>query len=606
MKAIFPVIALVYAVYASSYGLSDYEEVKRLELVDEAEYTPVEDVRARWGYGQPFAIDKVYESSNDTGKYYLLICDSALFYLVGQSILEDYIPQLESEDYTVTLLTSSGGDEVDLRNNLVKFYEDNGYFHLMLLGDVPVPFYEMSEWDYEYFPIDLFYMDLDGEWSDSDENGLWDEHTDGAGDVSADIPVGRCYASSLVYGLNSEGERIKNYLNKNLLYRTCGASANGWALLYVDDEWHANSFEWLDDMYLAYDSITCVHDPEDTFDDDYEERLDYGYEFVQVCAHSSWIRHRFQRGEDFDYTTFEEIYEIKPESLFYNLFACSAVRYVEEDYIGGWYVFMDNDCGLAAVGSTKSGAMLNFGDFYTPLGNGETIGESFRRWMELWADASDLSRAWHYGMTLIGDPTLCIGQYVLTEVVINFGAVQRDDAVALCWEYESDEPVAFDLYRDETGDAGGSTRLTSRVKLNAEPIRGSSPLVFVDDDVASGVTYEYTLEAVTEGGSCSSVTTEITTEPLDKSVFYLAAPYPNPARFGVNLTYSVPEEASGASLVIYDIKGRIVRDFVLKPGSDVVGWNLRDESGDSVAPGLYSVRLSADGRYVTRKIVVIE
>jgi hypothetical protein len=606
MRGIFLLMAAVYAVSALSYGLSEYEEVKRLDFVDEVECTPVEDVRARWGYGQPFTIDKIYESSEDTGKYYLLICETGLFYLDSKPILESYIPQLESEGYAVTLLTSSGGDEVDLRNYLVEIYEGKGYFHLMLLGDIPVAFYEMYDWDYEYFPIDLFYMDLDGEWSDANGNGIWDEHTDGAGDVSADIPLGRCYASSLVYGLHSESELIGNYLEKNVSYRTGITSANGWALLYVDDDWQDEWLEWLDDMYLAYDDITCVYHPEDTFDDDYEYRLDYGYEFVQVCAHSSWSRHRFQRYEDYDYTTFREVYEIKPKSLFYNLFACSSARYVEEDYIGGWYVFMDNDCGLAAVGSTKSGAMLNFGDFYDPLGDGETIGESFRLWMELWADVSDIAKLWHYGMTIIGDPTLCIGQYVITDVVINFGAVQRDDAVVLRWEYESDEPVAFNLYRDEIPGAGGNTRLTASVRLNAEPIRGSSPLVFVDAGVAPEVTYEYTLEVVTDGRRYNSVTTEITTESPEKSAFYLAAPYPNPARAGVNIEYSVPENAEDAALSVYDIKGRAVRTLDIAPGSGTVVWDLTTGTGRRTTPGLYTVRLSADGSYVTKKIVVIE
>jgi hypothetical protein len=606
MRGILPIIAVAYAVSALSYGLSEYEEVKRLRLVDEVEYTPVEAVRARWGYGQPFAIDKVYESSDDSGKYYLLICEADLFYLVTKSILGDYIPQLESEGYSVTLLTSSGGDEVDLRDYLAGVYEEKGYFHLLLLGDLPVPFYEMNDWDYEYFPIDLFYMDLDGEWSDVDGDGIWDEHTDGTGDVSADIPVGRIYASSLVYGAHSESGLVSNYLEKNVSYRTGKIPSNGWALLYVDDDWYNDWLEWLDDMYLAYDNITCVYRPEDTFDDDYEGRLDYGYEFVQVCAHSSWIRHRFQRYEDYGYTTFYEVYEIKPESLFYNLFACSAARYVEEDYIGGWYVFMDNDRGLAAVGSTKTGGMLNFGDFYGPLGDGETIGESFRCWMELWADASDLAKLWHYGMTLVGDPTLCVGRYIVTDVVINFGAIQKNDAVVLRWEYGSDGLVAFNLYRDEMPGAGRNARLTSTVKLNEEPIKGYSPLVFVDDGIAPGLTYKYTLETVTDGAGRNSATTEITTDPSDKSVFYLAAPYPNPARSAVNIEYSLPREAADASLEVFDLKGRVVRDFSLEPGSDVVRWDLRDGSGNRVAPGLYTVLFSADGRRTVKKLVVIE
>jgi len=81
--------------------------------------------------------------------------------------------------------------------------------------------------------------------------------------------------------------------------------------------------------------------------------------------------------------------------------------YVDNDYMGGWYIFCQS-YGLVSIGSTKTGAMLNFDYFYYPFGNCATIGESFRDWFSAIASGgfTQDETCWHYGMTLLGDPTL--------------------------------------------------------------------------------------------------------------------------------------------------------------------------------------------------------
>nr|MCU0982712.1 hypothetical protein [Pirellulaceae bacterium] len=63
--------------------------------------------------------------------------------------------------------------------------------------------------------------------------------------------------------------------------------------------------------------------------------------------------------------------------------------------------------GLAAVGSSKTGSMLYFENFYGPMGNGKAIGDAFVAWWKALGAAHDLGmRQWFYGLTLLGDPTL--------------------------------------------------------------------------------------------------------------------------------------------------------------------------------------------------------
>ena len=54
--------------------------------------------------------------------------------------------------------------------------------------------------------------------------------------------------------------------------------------------------------------------------------------------------------------------------------------------------------------------MLLFDDFYRPLAAWRTFGQAFRDWFEERAtDGFSLDeRRWHYGMTLLGDPTLVV------------------------------------------------------------------------------------------------------------------------------------------------------------------------------------------------------
>jgi hypothetical protein len=87
--------------------------------------------------------------------------------------------------------------------------------------------------------------------------------------------------------------------------------------------------------------------------------------------------------------------------------------------MAGWYVFspvglhimyssaLARTNGLAAVGSTKTGSMLYFENFYGPMVKGKSIGESYRDWWCALGTEHDLNeRRWFYGLVLLGDPTI--------------------------------------------------------------------------------------------------------------------------------------------------------------------------------------------------------
>jgi carboxypeptidase T len=95
--------------------------------------------------------------------------------------------------------------------------------------------------------------------------------------------------------------------------------------------------------------------------------------------------------------------------------------------------------------------------------------------------------------------------------------------------------------------------------------------------------------------------------PEAAPLFELAAPWPNPARSVAHLGIALPRAAS-LRLEIYDLQGRRVRTLAsgrLGAGRYALAWDLRDDAGRPVAPGIYLARLSGEAGDRTRRIVLL-
>lgn len=88
----------------------------------------------------------------------------------------------------------------------------------------------------------------------------------------------------------------------------------------------------------------------------------------------------------------------------------------------------------------------------------------------------------------------------------------------------------------------------------------------------------------------------------------LAPPAPNPARGPVRFTLE-PERSGPLSLDVLDVAGRHVRTLVGSggPGESVrLEWDLLDERGGRVRPGLYLATCRTEQGVVSRRVLVIE
>lgn len=310
---------------------------------------------------------------------------------------------LEMSEYTVKVVKGNWTHPSSVRD-LLKDERANGLVGAILVGDIVEAWCEILDggpsWGVQEFPTDLYYMDLDGTWADFDRDSLYDTHS---GKVDPEIWVGRLKPSVL----GDEVDLLRNYFRKNHDYRTGNLTLPHRALVYVDEDWTSWSHSWNASVGRVYTDSTLINDTlgDATNKDDYLDRLDDDYEWVHVCVHSGQASHWFKVDGEFlssQIVTTSEIEAVDPHSHFYNLWACSNARYTAPECMGSQYVFSDT-YGLLAIGSTKTGGMIEPDEFYEPLSGNISIGEAFRQWFD---EIGQNDRNWTYGMVVLGDPTL--------------------------------------------------------------------------------------------------------------------------------------------------------------------------------------------------------
>ena len=335
--------------------------------------------------------------------------------------LSQYDLDLQSTGFNTVTYTYVPGTPESLRSDLAVLYQEaESLVGAVFIGNIPYIIYElMQDWgsgvEYEDFPCDIFYMDLNGTWSDTlstgsvqANNGKYDTRS---GDLSLEIWVSRIRTDNLG-SLGSEVNILNQYLDKNHQYRTGLILPSRKALVYNDDDWDFMATDDSSHLGMVYDpsDVITVNNPEETTTADYiNNHLTAPYEFIFIRSHGYPGGHGFYRSSKsiFDYVFANEYQSIDPEAVFYSLFVCSAADYTESNNLAGLIAFNPDNSGLLSIGSTKTGGMWAANDFYTALGNKSIFGDAFRQWFNNAQNAfpSDTPK-WWYGMVLIGDAAL--------------------------------------------------------------------------------------------------------------------------------------------------------------------------------------------------------
>ncbi len=90
--------------------------------------------------------------------------------------------------------------------------------------------------------------------------------------------------------------------------------------------------------------------------------------------------------------------------------------------------------------------------------------------------------------------------------------------------------------------------------------------------------------------------------------YELAQNYPNPFNAGTRITFGLPQGAN-VTLDVYSITGQkvaTVADGYFDAGRYNIIWNGADESGQSLASGIYFYRLQAGNEIKTMKMALLK
>ncbi len=309
--------------------------------------------------------------------------------------MERHAETLDWADIEMYLETWEDGSVEELRALLIEYHELVDIEGALLIGDLPVAWYEQEAFDQpEEFPMDLFLQDLNATWSDTDGNGRYDAHTD----LNLEI-----YTSRLI----GDVDELRDYFDRVHLYRTSGALVDVSTYIFIDNNWSKANTEEAFHLDKLYSSVEIVKERVESDCDVYLERMTgQGAEFVFQWMHSA---PQFLQFEDFDSTgelvrpkvLYTEIGTKNFKGSFYNLYNCSAARFTEPNLAREYT--LGTDYGLAIIGSTKTGAVANPDVFHKSLVLGRRWGEAFQLWYNQSGKHND---EWHLGVVLMGDPLL--------------------------------------------------------------------------------------------------------------------------------------------------------------------------------------------------------
>ena len=197
------------------------------------------------------------------------------------------------------------------------------------------------------------------------------------------------------------------------------------------------------------------------------------------------------------------------------------------------------------------------------------------------------------------------------------GATTGTGAVRLAWTAPGDDGLTgrakeYDLRRSTMFMTPSSFLSAARVTLPAPSAPGTRES-FVVAGLDTGKTYYFAVRTSDDAGNWSPISNEISRvasinvtdvgEPAPILSFSVA--WPNPARQSASFDLELPVEGR-VSVEAFDLSGRRVR--TLTSGSRAAGhhrvvWDLRDDAGQRVKPGIYLVRLTAGRVSFTRRVV---
>ena len=342
-----------------------------------------------WGSGcSLFILGANLDPDELLPKAMLIIVDEEVYPEIKERITT-YQNDISVDGITSSIIVWNSNDTaVDLKSVIqaAAGTADTAFF----IGDIPAAWYEQEAFgNNEVFPTDLFYMDTDSIWNDSDGNGHYDSHSS----LQVDFVVSR---------VTGTAGQLNFYFDKLHGYRAGTTPALDGAFIFKDDDWHhsyrGNNFG----LDTIYGSVSMFQDDSDTTRSSYQSMMtDTGAEYVYQWIHAYPPVLFIDVDDNYEIIKSQDIEDKNFKGNFYNLFDCQAARFTVKNLAGSY--LNETDTCIAVVGSTKTGGMYYPVEFHKALAAGGSWGAAYKLWYNTsgWDDDK-----WFLGMIIMGDPAI--------------------------------------------------------------------------------------------------------------------------------------------------------------------------------------------------------
>lgn len=320
----------------------------------------------------------------------------------------------------------------DLKRTIKDHYQAGKKLYVILAGDLPIPYFEFItnsapavqsaaglNYSAEYFPFDFYYMDMDGNYSDSFYSAGFKKGAFDTADVSptAEVMVSRIPGTS--------GE-LKNYFTKNVLYRQgkLAVPAEGYYFASTDflglTQLINNDINALKKLYQQTDTDnTRAYADAGNF---FNKLKTTGAELTFVFAHGSPSSMSSPDGQDS--MSIDKFDRLNLKSVFWVFRSCSVGRYTDLNGSLASSAILHNDYGLVSVAGTAAVMVEDEPYRYLDrLNEGKTAGEAFNDWLNNYlrykVNYGHLFEKGRLQYQLFGDPTLKISSVTKRQLIIN-------------------------------------------------------------------------------------------------------------------------------------------------------------------------------------------
>ena len=339
----------------------------------------------------------------------VILVGTSLYSSIQDSLTRLYVADLQAEGYSVKVFTISGGVGDDVRALLRANQAD--LRGAMMIGDVPVPYWKFRT-HAGAGAMDLAYMDLNGEWTDTTGDGFWDVAAPGSGDLGAEIWIGWLYPVKMGT-LTKQVSLINDYLSRNHQYRVGNTIRQSRAKMYLNGQWardNAYGIGGIDSALSSlYSGVSRFKDSTITGTKTYLDSLQADYEFWFVTTHSGYSLQSLETPTGIEYVRWADIDSINPMPLFYYIYACGVGAYYLDSCIANYYV-LGSTSGLTLVASVVVGGMgfYSIHRYLDQVNEGKNFGEALVDYFRAssipdpasWEDFNSIME------TILGDPTL--------------------------------------------------------------------------------------------------------------------------------------------------------------------------------------------------------